>query len=72
MTEPFVLIGTCNCNGTHNKKYKYQDWIVYITRTKYKVKKNGLTVKNYSPLATLEAFIKETIQIVPTGEQIQS
>lgn len=64
----FSYIGTCNCGGSVNHKYKKDKWLVYVTRTKFKVKHHGTTVKDYQDISGLEKFIQETFPVIPAGE----
>lgn len=64
----FTFAGTCNCNGGLNKKYKRAEFLVYITANKFKVKKFGTTIKGYSDLEGLEAYIQKAIPKLPVGK----
>jgi hypothetical protein len=66
----FTKHGTCNCNGSFNQKYKRGEWLVYISSTKFKIKKHGSTVKSYSPLEGLEVYLSQAIPNLFTGEQV--
>lgn len=55
MINGFTLIGTCNCGGIKNYKYKKGDYIIYHVkkRSLYHIKyKNNYLVKN-QPINTL-------------------
>lgn len=62
----FIPAGTCNCNGGLNKKYKRAEYLIYITKTKFKVKKFGTTIKSYTDIEGLEAYIQKAIQGLPS------
>jgi hypothetical protein len=65
-TLGFTPAGSCNCNGGYYKKYKRGEWLVYISSTKYKVKRNGITVKNYSPITGLPEYLQAAIPFLFT------
>lgn len=65
----FKFIGTCNCHGMFNRKYKYKDWIIYTTTTKFKVKKNGSTVKGYTDHKFLETYLQAIIPNIYVGRE---
>jgi hypothetical protein len=67
----FVFAGTCNCGGGFNKKYKRGEWLVYVTASKFKVKKNGSTVKGYSPIEGLEKYLEKALPAIFAGKQVQ-
>jgi hypothetical protein len=60
-TLGFTLTGSCNCNGGYYKKYKRGEWLIYLSATKYKVKKNGITVKSYSPVEGLQEYLSKAV-----------
>lgn len=66
----FVFAGTCNCGGGFNKKYKRSEWLVYVTSSKFKVKKNGSTVKGYADLAGLEVYLQKAIPFLFAGTKV--
>lgn len=66
----FTYIGTCNCNGSHNKKYKRGEWLVYVTKSSYKIKRNGSTIKGYSDIEGLEIYLQKALPQFFTGEQV--
>lgn len=57
----FTPSGSCNCNGQHNRKFKRGEWLVYITSSKFKVKKNGSTIKGYANIEGLEKYLQAAI-----------
>lgn len=57
----FVPAGSCNCNGQKNYKFKRNEWLVYVTATKFKVKKHGSTIKGYANIEGLETYIQRAI-----------
>lgn len=57
----FTPAGTCNCNGSFNRKYKLNEYLVYISSKKFRVKKHGSTVKSYTPIEHLEAYLQAAI-----------
>lgn len=57
----FTYAGDCNCGGSYNKKYKRGEWLVYLTRTKYKIKRHGTTVKGYSDINGLEVYLQAAL-----------
>ena len=64
----FTPAGTCNCGGGFNKKYKRGEWLIYLTATKFKVKKNGSTVKGYANIEGLEKYIQAAIPQLFVGK----
>lgn len=58
----FIFIGTCNCHGRFNLKYKKNHWLIYLSpkHNQFKAKRYGTTVKNYSTLDGFKTYI-ETI-----------
>ena len=67
----FVFTGSCNCNGSHNKKYKLSEWLIYITKSKFKVKRNGATVKGYTDITSLEAYLQAAIPQLFVRAEVQ-
>lgn len=72
MIDGFTYIGSCNCDGAHNRKYKHGEWTVYLTRSKFKVKRNGSTVKGYTDISGLEAYLQATLPQLFTGTEVQN
>lgn len=68
----FTYAGNCNCNGQKNTKYKRGEWLIYITRSQFKVKKNGSTVKGYANIEGLKKYVQAAIPQLFTGREIQS
>lgn len=64
----FTYAGTCNCSGAVNRKYKRGEFLVYITKSQFKVKKSGSTIKGYSNIEGLEAYIQKAIPGLPVGK----
>lgn len=64
----FVDAGTCNCNGTHNRKYKRSEYLIYITKTRFKVKKHGNTVKAYTDIENLESYLRSALSFLFAGK----
>ena len=60
----FTFYGTCQCNGTKNVKYKRGEIIVYLTRTKFKVKKNGLTIKGYDDINQAKTYLSRAFPFI--------
>lgn len=67
----FTPAGSCNCNGQHNRKFKRGEWLVYITSTSFKVKKNGSTVKGYADIKGIEKYLQAAIPQLLAGKQTQ-
>lgn len=72
MIDGFVYTGSCNCNGTFNKKYKYNDFVLYVTKSKFKLKHGGTTIKGYSPIELMETYIRQAIPQLFTGSEVQN
>lgn len=66
----FTYAGTCNCHGGLNKKYKRGEFLIYIKQSQFKVKKFGTTIKGYSDIQGLEAYLQKAIPGLPIGEQV--
>jgi hypothetical protein len=64
----FTYVGTCNCHGGLNKKYKRAEFLIYIKQSQFKVKKFGTTVKGYSDIQGLEAYIQKAFPFLFAGE----
>lgn len=64
----FTYVGTCNCHGGLNKKYKRAEYLIYIKQSQFKVKKFGTTVKGYSDIKGLEAYIQKAIPQLLAGK----
>jgi len=64
----FVPVGTCNCNGGLNRKFKRAEYLIYITRSQFKVKRFGTTIKGYSDLEGLEAYLQKILPFLFTGK----
>lgn len=43
------------------KKFRRGEWLIYISKTKYKVKKNGATIKSLSPLDGLQKYLSQAL-----------
>lgn len=68
----FTYTGSCNCNGSFNRKYKWNEWTIYLTKSKFKVKRNGATVKGYTDITGLEAYLQAALPQLFTGTEIQN
>lgn len=66
----FVYVGSCNCNGSFNKKYKRAEYLIYITRSQFKVKKFGNTIKSYADIEGLEGYLQAALPFLFTGKQV--
>lgn len=63
----FTYAGNCNCSGSRNEKYKRGEWMVYITRSKFKVKRYGTTVKGYADIEGLKIYLQKAIPSLFAG-----
>lgn len=63
----FTRAGTCNCSGSLNRKYKRGEFLVYITKTQFKVKRFGTTIKGYSNIEGIEKYLQSAIPGLPVG-----
>lgn len=64
----FTYAGTCNCSGSHNTKYKRSEYLIYLTKTKFKVKRFGTTVKGYANIEGLEKYLQAEIPTLFAGK----
>lgn len=61
----FKFIGTCNCHGRYNHKYKFDKYLVYwaVKKDEFKLKKNGVTIKNYTNVSEFEKYFSKESKI---------
>lgn len=63
----FEYIGSCNCDGTQNEKYRNGIWHLRYrpSRGTFKFKKNGITQTNWISEEKALEFIKQNIHANP-------
>jgi hypothetical protein len=66
----FTHAGHCNCNGQKNHKFKRGEWLIYVTSTQFKVKKNGSTVKGYASIEGLKKYVQAALPQLFTGGKV--
>lgn len=56
-----ISIGTCNCGGYHTEKFSDGIYTLSWRKTKYAfmLKKKNETIKQWSPVRELQAFMAE-------------
>jgi hypothetical protein len=60
----FTPAGTCNCSGSLNRKYKRGEFLIYLTKTQFKVKRFGTTVKGYSSIEGLQKYLQSALPTI--------
>lgn len=55
--EGWKYYGTCTCYGANTKKYKRNGYTLYLGATHFRVKKNGVTIKQKTHNSELENYL---------------
>lgn len=55
----FTFKGSCNCDGSLTEKWQWGEYQFKIKATRFKIKKGGITVKGWTPLAQLQTAIND-------------
>ena len=50
----FTYKGSCNCDGSYTEKWQRGAYQLRIKQTRFKIKKDGITIKGWMPIQQLQ------------------